>query len=273
MVQKVLIIIFLSASLFVFPTKTFAADVVINEIFANPADEANEFIELYNNTDGEIDLANWKISDKVKTYTITNLKIGGKSFLVLKKSITDLQLNNSDEEIKLKNASDSDVDSFSFSTTIADKSWSRYPDGSGSFVNDTNSTEGSANSAPPPTSTPAVTSTPVPTNTPTPTKAPTAAPTATPRPTSIVLPTKKISPTVSKDDSDLSLASDSNSESPFDNDETPTPTESEGEVMGASTSSSPQMFIVLGLIFLAVCGILAYFQFGDKIMARLRKTR
>lgn len=132
-------------------SSVFAADVVINEAFANPENEDNEFIELYNTSDSEIDLSSWKITDKVKSYPITDQKIAGKGFLVLKKSTTTLQLNNTDEEIKLKNSSDQDIDTFSYSDTISNKSWSRVPDGTGSFVNNTNVTEGTANSAPPPT--------------------------------------------------------------------------------------------------------------------------
>lgn len=44
--------------------------------------------------------------------------------------------------------------------------------------------------------------------------------------------------------------------------------------MGASTTSNiPWVFIGIGLIFLTVCGILAYFQFGDKILPKFLKKK
>lgn len=261
---------------FLFPLKAYAADVNINEIYANPPNEADEFIELINTTSNEIQVSGWKISDKVKTYTIpANTTITANGYFVLKKSTTGIELNNNDEELKLKKENDEEVDSFSYSDTIQGKSWSRSPNGTGSFVNNTDVTEGAPNaSAPTLTSSP----TPTPTNSPTPTKAPTS--TNTPTPTKPAVPTitkeavsitpeKKISPTPTIDpESDLQLANGSEPEIFGDPEETPV---EEGSVLGISDNKTPLMFIALGLIFLTVCGILVYLQFGDKIMLRFKK--
>lgn len=119
--------------------------------------------------------------------------------------------------------------------------------------------------------------TPTPTNTPTPT--PTATPTpkpATPTPTKGVSSqsSKEGGPTLSPGKS--SVSSDSAGEKDADSDilgasdsASPVPTQSKDDsgavVLGSSTSPVPFLFIALGLIFFAACGILAYFKFGDKI--------
>lgn len=190
-----------------FPTSV-SASVVINEIFANPENEEDEFIELFNNSDSEIDLANWKIKDLVKSYTIIDLKIPPKSFLLLEKSLTGIALNNSDEEVTIVNSTDTVVDAFTYSETIEGKTWSRFPDGTGSFSDGTSPTKGFQNASAP-TPTPLPTNTPTPTNVPTPTKepTPTKSPTATKAPTSTKSPTLALNrsdvedediPTVSK---------------------------------------------------------------------------
>jgi len=162
-----------------------SASVVLNEIFSNPENENDEFIELYNNSDTEIDLSNWKVSDLVKSFTISDLKISAKSFLVLDKTLTGLALNNSDEQVLLIDSANTEVDKFSYETTVEGKSWSRNPDGDGGFVNNTDITKGTQNVSAP---TPTPTSSPTPTNTPKPTKEPT--------PTKV--PTVTKSPTVTK---------------------------------------------------------------------------
>ena len=274
--SKLILLLFTALLLFLFPNKVFAADVVINEIFANPegSSEENEFIELYNNTEGNIDLSNWKVSDKVKSYTISGVTISKKSFVSfnLNKTPSNLQLNNSDEEVTLKNASDEIADSLSYETTIEGKTWSRVPDGTGSFENNTDPTEGAPNSAPPPTPTPTPTDSPTPTKTPTPTKAPTPSPSPS---TSL----KTSTPTQGSSkysgetaNSDLMLAQDANNSDIFKK-ESPTPSEKpKTEVLGVQTSNTAIIFIALGLIFITACGIIAYFQFGDKLFVWKRRN-
>ena len=155
----------------VFPSSAIASDVVLNEIFANPLNEDDEFIELYNNSDSEIDLSGWSVADLVKIYSIVDLKISPKSFLTLDKSLTGIALNNSNETVKLLDKDGIILDSYSYESTIEDKSFSRITDGVGEFSNGVNTTKNSPN-APAPTPTP--TETPKPTKIPTATKAPSA---------------------------------------------------------------------------------------------------
>lgn len=149
---------------------SFAQTVVLNEIFANPENEDDEFVELFNNSDSEVDLRDWKITDLVKSYSITDSKISPKSFIVFEKSTTSIALNNSSETVSLIDNLGNTIDSFSYEETIESTSWSRVPDGTGSFSNNTSVTKGS-NNAIPPTPTPLPTATP--TKTPTPTRTPT----------------------------------------------------------------------------------------------------
>lgn len=175
------------------PTSVFAGNIVLNEIFPNPVNESDEYIELFNTTSSEVSLSGWIVADKVKTYTISgNIQANG--FLVINKSISGLELNNSNEEITLKDSSNNLIDSFSYADTIEGRSWSRYPDGTGSFVNNTDTTSASQNSSAP---TPTPTVTPTPTNTPTPTKTPTPTPTNKPTPTPTKTPTPTPTPTTS----------------------------------------------------------------------------
>lgn len=48
-------------------------------------------------------------------------------------------------------------------------------------------------------------------------------------------------------------------------------TDQKAEILGERTSKTPLLFISLVLIFLMVCGILAYFQFGEKLFVRFRR--
>src|SRR3989344_2214430 len=125
---------------------------------------------------------------------------------------------------------------------------------SGSFSNNSVTVAVNVTLTPvPPTaiSIPQNTSIPASTSMPTPTKTPTPSPSKSPTVTTTKTPTPSASPT-----------SANGSLSPTIN---ISPTGTEGEVLGTSTSKFPFVFIALGLIFLVVCGILSYFQFGDKI--------
>lgn len=184
--RRVILLLFF---LLLFPPRALAIDVVLNEIFANPVNEDDEYIELFNTTSSEVTLSGWTVSDKVKTYTLSG-NIPANGFFVINKSASALGLNNSDEEISLKDSLNNVVDTFSYADTIEGKSWSRYPDGSGSFVNNTNITSLAPNASAP---TPTPTSTTTPTKAPTPTKTPTPTPTNKPNPTPT--PTKYPTPT------------------------------------------------------------------------------
>lgn len=172
------------------------AQVVINEVFPNPSGESSElteFVELYNTSGTEqVDLGGYVLVDaKDNSYEIAEETfIDPIGFVFFTKADTGIGLNNGEETISLKNKLDEEVDSFTYSDTEEDKSWSRYPDGIGIFYSSTIPTMNFANASPP-TSTPTLT--PTPTKTPTPTN--TAKPTSTLTPTPSLIPTKKVIPT------------------------------------------------------------------------------
>jgi len=76
--------------------------IVINEILPSPEgpDNKEEWIEIFNQNDFEVDLSLWKIADtvgKTTTYTFPKgTKILPKGFLLLDRPKTKITLNNSD---------------------------------------------------------------------------------------------------------------------------------------------------------------------------------
>lgn len=89
------------------PPTSFPDGVVVNEILPNAtgADETNEYIELYNKNDFDIDLSGWKLQDTegtTTTYTIPqNTKITSHNFLVFKRPDTKINLNNTADSVSL----------------------------------------------------------------------------------------------------------------------------------------------------------------------------
>ncbi|MCD4693852.1 lamin tail domain-containing protein [bacterium] len=82
--------------------------VVINEIFPNPKgdDHEREFIELYNKSEEDIDLTNWRIENKSgRLFRFglydDNIKIPSKGYFTLFRKESYIPLNNNDDEIKL----------------------------------------------------------------------------------------------------------------------------------------------------------------------------
>lgn len=169
--------------------------MVINEVFPNPSgssSEPNEFVELYN-TDGQnsVDLEGYVLEDAVpRTFSITGVTISPNGYHSFTRGETGIALNNTGDTIVLKDNDQNVLDSFTFEKTIEDRSWSRIPNGTGDFVNNTDPTENAENAPPPaptptptpkPTSTPKPTKTPKPAKTPKPTKIPTNTPTTKPK--------------------------------------------------------------------------------------------
>lgn len=91
------------------PEKIVYGGVIISEIYPNPAEGGTEFVELYNTTDKEIDLNNWKLDDIPDNSTLPNSKIQtltgiipAKGFLVLEAGIgLKIGLNNDQDSVIL----------------------------------------------------------------------------------------------------------------------------------------------------------------------------
>lgn len=256
---------------FVSPFKTLAAetDVVINEVLPDPSGSENdeEFIELYNKGTEAVVISDWNLSDKSgKVFMITETTINPGEFIVFKSAVTKISLNNSGgDDVILKNTNGTVIDQMSYDNALEDRSWSRIPDGTGGFSNNTPPTEKSANISPP-TSTPEPTATPTktltPTKTPTPTKEP--SPTKTPKPTQPD-PTESEDQEEELEDEEDVLGESSDNEIQLLTSEDSSDSEKEeekeekAEVLGAKKSAKPKIMVGLGSILLAsVCGILCY---------------
>lgn len=163
------------AIFFIFP-RAINAQVVINEFSARTEPE---WVELYNTSTEPVNLEGWEIADG-NTKSTDDLTLSGiiaaEGFLVLEHFKG--WLNDGGDTVRLyNNATPSGelIDSITYTSSSADGSISRIPNGTGDFISDTEFTKGEINQTPPtPTSTP--TSTPTATSTPTPTSTPTSEP-------------------------------------------------------------------------------------------------
>lgn len=101
--------------------KDYPGGVYLNEILPDPEgdEEKEEFIELYNGSDKNINLEGWIIKDDTKTsrYIFSKgVDIGSEEYLVIYRKDFDFALNNSgDEKVYLLNPNDETVSSVSYS--------------------------------------------------------------------------------------------------------------------------------------------------------------
>ncbi len=127
-------------------------DLVINEFMADndtildPANETDDWIELYNNTDNIIDLSGLYLSDSFTSPTKWSFPEGttitGKSYLIVwaDENLTqegihaNFKLSASGEKIILSNIDNSVIDSISFSAQTTNLSMARHPNGTGDFT-------------------------------------------------------------------------------------------------------------------------------------------
>ena len=110
---------------------TYPTSVVINEILPSPegADETEEWIEIYNQNATEVDLSGWKIYDtegSSKTYIFpAGSKIQGNDYLVLKRPISKIVLNNSKDGLKIENPGREISDQISYTKAPTNQSYNR----------------------------------------------------------------------------------------------------------------------------------------------------
>ncbi len=140
-----------------------AGQVAINELMADsdsytdPAGEAEDWVELYNNTDSELSLgglylsdnfaspAKWMIPDGVSIPAHGYLLVWADSDLDQEGLHADFKLSAGGEAVILSNPDFSVVDSLSFGAQQTDWSWARIPDGTGAFEATSLPTPGAAN--------------------------------------------------------------------------------------------------------------------------------
>lgn len=135
-----------------------SAEVVINEFLADSnasTDKEGEWIELYNNGTSSVNLNDWNISEIQKNFTITDITIGSREFVLFVYNFTifnesfpnvnasgspkiveygpfakTLSLNDAGDTINLYNNSGDIANNYTYSIQQEDVSEGRYPDGS-----------------------------------------------------------------------------------------------------------------------------------------------
>lgn len=119
-----------------FPFLSQAVDfpkIVINEFLPSPAgsDATEEWIEIFNPNDFEVNLSGWKIQDtigKTKIYTFPKeTKISAKGFLVLKRPVSKITLNNEGDGLKLTDSDGKTIDEISYQKAEKGKSYNKTP--------------------------------------------------------------------------------------------------------------------------------------------------
>ena len=111
--------------------------IIISEIHYNPANGTeNEFVELYNDENTEVDISNWQLSGVTHTFA-PNSKIASKSTLIIAKDSskyagsvqwTSGKLSNGGEKIELKNDSGVLIDAVEYDDIAP---WPVASDGTG----------------------------------------------------------------------------------------------------------------------------------------------
>lgn len=117
------------------PQITYPSGIYINEILPSPegADEQNEWLEIYNDNNFEVDMAGWQIKDQVgaiKTYTWPeNSVIEAKGFLTVSREQSKIVLQNNSDGLTLINPQGTTVDQIAYSASPANQSYNRTSNG------------------------------------------------------------------------------------------------------------------------------------------------
>ena len=195
-------LIFTILFLFLGVDSVLASSTLLNEFMPHPS-SGNDWIEIYNPTSSAIDLSGWSLVDNTSTMKTLSGSIAANEFIVFEVSN---RLNNSGDNIYLKDSSGSTVDNYSYSSDPGtNQSYGRNPDG-GNWVILVSQSKGISNGnsyAP----------------TPTPSASPTLSPSIQPSTTSSTLFTISNTPSQINSDQSFSakvnLSLPSNPSSPF----------------------------------------------------------
>lgn len=107
-------------------TKPVSAQIVISEVYANPKSEELEWIELFNQSNQDINLENWQLWDQLSKpsliHQFTTEKITANNYLIVElKNV----LNNSGDSIIIYNDQQQIQDSLTYDRSEKGLSWSR----------------------------------------------------------------------------------------------------------------------------------------------------
>jgi len=110
---------------------SYASGIIINELLPSPEgqDEKEEWIEIFNQNDFEVDISFWQITDTVgqtKTYTFpAKTIIKPKGFLILDRPTTKITLNNSQDGLLLIQPNGNIIDSVNYEKAPRSQSYSK----------------------------------------------------------------------------------------------------------------------------------------------------
>ena len=113
----------------------YPSGIVINEILPSPTgpDKENEWIEVFNFNNFEVNLSNWQIQDtagRTKTYTFSKgTEIGPQGFLVLSRPTTKITLNNDGDGLSLIQPDGKIIDSVTLGKAPEGQSYNRTDSG------------------------------------------------------------------------------------------------------------------------------------------------
>jgi len=113
----------------------YPSDIVVNEILPSPTgpDKENEWIEVFNFNNFEVNLSNWQIQDtagRTKTYTFSKgTEIGPQGFLVLSRPTTKITLNNDGDGLSLIQPDGKIIDSVTLGKAPEGQSYNRTDSG------------------------------------------------------------------------------------------------------------------------------------------------
>jgi hypothetical protein len=276
MSKKICLITFFLAFLFLFPQKTFAEGIIINEVFVHPSSGNDEWIEIYN--PDNTDLTSYFIDDDTNfaddigtaKKQLTTISNGTYAVFTLSSSM----FNNSGDFVVVYDQRGTIVDQYEFTNDPGvDVAIGRNPDATGTFQILESITKGSVNAGVQPTVTvtptkiPTPTKTPTPTKIPTPTKAPTLTRSASPTKVPTIVPTKLVA--VNTKSPQISLVENNATDSAY-------PTAVLGARISASPTKSPDKKVlvkessnnatviasslIVGGIFILACAILIFFR-------------
>ncbi|MEK7503984.1 MAG: lamin tail domain-containing protein [Patescibacteria group bacterium] len=183
------------------PTPNDYSNLFISEYLPYP-DSGNEWVEIYNSNDFDVNLDGWfidDIADDGSAPMVITGTINSKSYKVF--YLSTAFLNNSGDDVRLLNGSKTEKDKTSFESSIKNKSWAKDANNKWCQVDSTPNLTNS--NCPDPTPTPTPAPTPLPSPTPTPQPSPsvtagTAKPSPSPSPKSYILnPTSISTPSAS----------------------------------------------------------------------------
>lgn len=115
--------------------RTYSAGVAINEILpsAEGSDEKEEWIEVFNQNNFEVNLSSWQILDVIgatKTYTFPEeTKISPQGFLIFSRPITKITLNNDGDGLNLIRPDGRIIDSVNYEKAPRGQSYNRTETG------------------------------------------------------------------------------------------------------------------------------------------------